>query len=112
MNTKNTKLTILDYAIIALTITTAVIHFTLVFPSALFILNGLGYLAQLAALYLAIPGLPFDRDKVRWALIGYTAFTVVSWVAMGSRIPIAYVDKVIEIALIALLILKGRTTAA
>jgi hypothetical protein len=107
MNT--TRLTALDYAIIALTIATAVIHLTLVFPSTLFIMNGLGYLALLAALYLPIPGLSSNRDRVRWALIGYTAFTVVAWLFTGSRIPIAYLDKVIEVALIVLLLRKdGR----
>lgn len=111
MNTTDARLTALDYAIIALTIATAAIHFTLVFPSALFILNGLGYLALLAALYLPIPGLPFDRDRVRWALIGYTAFTLIAWLLTGSRIPIAYVDKIIEAALIVLLVLKGTKKA-
>ena len=108
MNANRQKLTAIDYGIVLLTLATAIIHLTLVFPSALFILNGLGYLALLAALYLPIPGLPFDRDRVRWALIGYTAFTIVAWLFMGSRIPIAYVDKLIEAALIVLLILKGR----
>jgi hypothetical protein len=111
MNRTGVKLTALDYAIIALTIATAAIHFTLVFPSTLFIMNGLGYLALLAALYLPIPGLPFNRDMVRWALIGYTAFTIVAWFLTGSRIPIAYVDKAIEAALIVLLVVKGRSVS-
>ena len=112
MSTHGTKLTALDYAIIALTLATALIHFTLVFPSALFIMNGLGYVALLAALYLPIPGLPFDRNMIRWALIGYTAFTIIAWVFTGSRIPIAYLDKVIEATLIVLLVLKGRSAPA
>jgi hypothetical protein len=108
MNTSRQTLNALDYAIILLTVATAAIHFTLVFPSAMFIINALGYLALLAALYLPIPGLPFDRDKVRGALIGYTAFTVGAWLFTGSRIPIAYLDKVIEVTLIALLVIQAR----
>lgn len=112
MNVNGQKLTAIDYGIILLTLATALIHFTLMFPSAMFIFNALGYLALLAALYLPIPALAERRDFVRWALIGYTAFTIVSWVAMGSRIPIAYVDKLIEAVLIVLLILKGRNPVA
>jgi len=102
----------LQIAIIVLTVATAIIHFTLVFPSVLFILNGLGYLALLAALYLPVQPLAGYRRAVRWALLGYTALTVLLWVVMGSRIPIAYVDKVIEVALIIVLWLDSRQGAA
>jgi hypothetical protein len=102
----------LQIAIILLTVATAVIHFTLVFPSVIFILNGLGYLALLAVLYLPIPQLANYRRLTRWALIGYTALTVVLWVIGGSRIPIAYVDKVIEVVLIVLLWLEGRQSSS
>ena len=98
----------LQIGIILLTVATAVTHFTLVFPSVLFILNGLGYLVLLAALYLPIPQLASYRGLIRWALLGYTALTVVLWVIGGSRTPIAYIDKVIELALIMLLWLESR----
>ena len=94
--------------IIVLTVATAVIHFALVFPSVLFILNGLGYLALLEALYLPIPQLTGYRLQVRWALLGFTVLTVVLWVIMGSRTPIAYIDKLIEVVLIVLLWLDSR----
>ena len=87
MNQTYAKMGPLQYAIIALTVTTALIHFTLVFPSPLFILNGLGYLVLLGALYLPIPQLADYRSLVRWALIAYTALTVILWVIMGSRTP-------------------------
>jgi hypothetical protein len=102
----------LQIAIILLTVATAVVHLTLVFPSPLFILNGLGYLALLAALYLPIPQLTGHRQMIRWAFIGYTALTVVLWVIMGSRIPIAYIDKVIEVVLILLLLMEGRQSSS
>lgn len=102
----------LQYAIIALTVATAVIHFTLVFPSPLFILNGLGYLVLLGALYLPIPQLANYRSLVRWALMAYTALTVILWVIMGSRTPIAYFDKLIEVLLIVLLWIESRQSSS
>jgi hypothetical protein len=41
--------------IVLLTLGTALIHLQLDFPDPVFILNGLGYLTLLAALYLPIP---------------------------------------------------------
>ena len=41
--------------VVLLTLTTATVHLSLLFPDPAFILNGLGYLALLAALYLPIP---------------------------------------------------------
>ncbi len=99
---------LLQLGIIALTLATAFIHFTLVFPSPLFILNGLGYLGLLAALYAPLPLLTPYRRWARWALLGYTALTVLLWVVMGLRAPIGYITKVIEVALIALLLLEER----
>ena len=98
----------LQLGIIVLTLATAIIHFTLVFPSALFILNGLGYLALLAAVYAPIPALAPYRHLARWALLGFTALTVILWVFMGLRAPIGYITKLIEVALIALLVLERR----
>lgn len=111
MNQTRTQIGTLQIAIILLTVATAVIHFTLVFPSALFILNGLGYLALLAALYLPIPQFTAYRRLIRWALLGYTALTIVLWVIMGSRDLIAYIDKAIEVVLIILLWGESRQSS-
>ncbi len=92
--------------IIVLTLGTALIHLQLAFPDPVFILSGLGYLALLAALYL--PGLARYRNVVRLVLIGYTALIIFFWVLFGARIPIGYIDKAIEVALISLLLLDAR----
>ena len=92
--------------IIILTLGTALIHLQLAFPDPVFILSGLGYLALLAALYL--PGLARYRNVVRLVLIGYTALIIFLWVLFGARIPIGYIDKAIEVALISLLLLDAR----
>jgi hypothetical protein len=106
-------------AIIVLTLATAFIHLYLAFtfensPDILFLLNGLGYLGLLAALYLPLPILESYRGLIRWILIAYTAVTVSLWLfitlffATASPEWIAYVDKVIEVALIVLLWLEGQ----
>jgi hypothetical protein len=94
--------------IVLLTLATAVIHLQLAFPDPGFILNGLGYLALLAALYLPVPRLAHRRNVVRWGLICYTALTIFLWVLLGARTPIGYIDKIIEVALITLLLLEAR----
>lgn len=108
MKQQNVRIGLLQWGIILITIATALIHFSLLFPDVLFILNGLGYLTLLAALYLPLPQLAGYRRLIRWALLGYTALTIILWIIMGSRIPIAYIDKAIEVVLIALLWLESR----
>jgi hypothetical protein len=94
--------------VVLLTLGTAVIHLQLAFPDPAFILNGLGYLALLAALYLPIPQLARYRNAVRWVLIGYTTLTILLWILFGARTPIGYTAVTIEVALIALLLLEAR----
>jgi len=96
--------------IIVLTVATALTHISLLFPDPVFILNGLGYLALLGALYLPIPLLVPYRRQIRWLLIGYTLLTIGLWLAFGSRILIGYINKLTEVVLIALLLLEQRRT--
>jgi len=95
----------LQIAIVLLTMATAFIHFSLLFPDVLFILNGLGYLALLAAYFL--PALRSYRSQVRWAFIGYAAITILAWLFMGEKSwpagAMGYITKVIEVILIILL---------
>jgi len=84
---------------------TAIPYFGLNFGVMLFILNGLGYLGLLAALQLPIPQLARFRSAARWALVAYAALTIVLWIIMAPEYEsIGYIDKAIEVALIALLI--------
>ncbi len=100
--------TALRVGILLLTLATALIHLQLAFPDPVFILNGLGYLTLLAALYLPVSRLARYRNVVRWVLVGYTALTILLWVLFGARTPIGYIDKAIEITLILLLLLEAR----
>jgi hypothetical protein len=97
--------------IIVLAIGTALIHLYLGlqgFP--LFVLNGFGYLGLLAALILPIPRISEYRNLVRWVFVGYTALTIFLWILVGARNPTGYADKIIELALVALLLLEARTS--
>jgi len=99
---------VLRVGIITLTLGTALIHLSLNFPDLGFMLNGLGYLTLLAALYLPVPQVARYRDIVRWVLIGYAALTILLWILLGDRTAIGYTAKAIEVALITLLLLEAR----
>jgi hypothetical protein len=98
--------------IIALTIATAIVHLYLGFQGLpLFLLNGLGYLALLAALCLPISQLAPYRSLIRWALVGYTALTIILWLVItgGASNSTGYIDKVVEVLLIVLLVAEARS---
>ena len=98
----------LRVGIVLLTLATALIHLQLAFPDLMFILNGLGYLALLAALYLPIPQLAPYRNIVRWVFIGYTALTLTLWLIIGERTAAGFISAAAEVALIVLLLLDAR----
>jgi hypothetical protein len=113
----------LRVGIFVLTLATAIIHLYLAFTAipyfglnfgvVLFILNGLGYLGLLAALQLPIPRLVRFRSAARWALVAYAALTIVLFFLMAPSYEfIGYVDKAIEVALIALLLAEGYTASS
>ena len=94
--------------VVVLTVITAIVHLSLLFPDPVFILNGLGYLTLLAALYLPLPRLVPHRRLVRWTLIGYATLTIVAWVAIGERTLLGYSTTADEVALVILLLVEGR----
>jgi hypothetical protein len=73
----------------------------------LFDLNFVGYIVLAGALYL--PRLQRFQPIIRWVLIGYTALTIILWylISGGHANMFAYVDKVVEVALIVLLLIDG-----
>jgi hypothetical protein len=95
-------------AIIVLALGTALTHISLLFPDPVFILNGLGYIGLVAALYAPFALLDPWRTQIRWALIGYTLLTITLWVAFGLREPIGYLNKLNELLLLAALIVEQR----
>ena len=73
----------------------------------LFALNFAGYMVLLGALYL--PALQRFQRLTRWLLIGYTAITSLLWylISGGHSDLMAYIDKFVEVVLIALLLIEG-----
>jgi hypothetical protein len=74
----------------------------------LFILNGLGYLALVSALYL--PALQQVRRITGFLLVGYTTLTLMLWYLLGNRSAQGLMDysvNIVEGVLIALLLVKS-----
>ena len=93
--------------VVVLTLIAAIVHISLLFPDPVFILNGLGYLTLLAALYLPIPRLVPHRRLVRWTLIGYAMLTILAWVVIGERTLLGYSTTADEVALVILLLMEN-----
>ena len=100
-----------SYRVIGLALLTALIHLFVGFQSGfILVLNGLGFIALAAGLYL-LPQLANWRNQIRWVLIAYTAVTIVGYFARHPQ-PLDYglglVTKAIEVILIVLLFMKSR----
>jgi len=86
--------------VVGLTLATAAIHASL--GGMMFLANAVGY-ATLALAMVAPGPIGQVRWLVRLALMGFTAMTIGGWLVFGARFPLAYVDKTIEVGLIAVL---------
>lgn len=104
MNGSSLKFGRNQIAIIVLTLATALIHLSLLFPDPMFIMNALGYLALLAAYFL--PGAIFRKYHwlVSWLFIVYTLVTILAWVMIGDKSwpggALGYITKAIEVLLV------------
>ena len=82
------KLSGRHYAIIALTLLTAVLHLLAAIdkqlfpegPDPLFILNGLGYLGLLGAYFLPIPFFQQRHELVRRGMMLFVVITIAAWI--------------------------------
>lgn len=116
MSKQQTQLNSIAYTVILLTVVTAFIHLYLSFqfpegPDPAFLLNGIGYLLLVTAIYAPLPVLARYRSWLCWILIAYTALTITLWIFFGATTPIAYIDKAVEIGLIPLAWLEARRFA-
>lgn len=89
---------VLRSVVVGLTLVSATIHAQL--GGLLFLANAIGYTTL--ALAMVAPG---PIGQVRWlvrvGLIGFAAATIGGWLLFGARFPLAYVDKAVEVVLIA-----------
>lgn len=110
MEISQRRSSVVSMGIVLFALVTAGIHFYLAMQSemvrVMFTLNALGYVGMLAAMYLNLPFVRRRRRLVRYAFIGYTLLTILLWVIMGERTPIAFVDKTAEVLLVALLFME------
>lgn len=74
----------------------------------IFVLNFAGYVTLTALLYLPVRALEPYRSAIRTAFIAYTALTIVLWIFFGTKDMVGYLNKLNEIALIALLVVESR----
>ena len=115
MATSQMKLGWVQFGIMITAVITAVIHLYIGFtlPSTLFILNGIGYLVLLLGLFVQVSLAQQNRSLIRWVLMGFTAVTIVAWLAIGDKSwpsgALGYITKLDEIILLALLWMdRGR----
>jgi len=78
------------------------IHLTM--GGLLFTMNAAGYLALAVALVIPLDLARRARWLTRLALLGFTSATILGWLLMGARFPLAYIDKAIEVVLIGFLL--------
>ena len=98
---------IVTVAIVALTLATAYIHFTL--GSLLFLLNAAGYATLAAAMVVAAIAPHPIVERFSWlprlGLAGYTAMTIAGYLVMGPYFSLGFIAKGIEVGILALLAL-------
>ncbi len=112
MDEKSSLLSAVQIGIILTALATALIHFSLLFPDVLFILNGLGYLTLLAAYLLPVDLAKANHNLIRWVFIAFTLVTILAWVAIGDKSwpagSLGYLTKIIEVVLIILLLIDRQ----
>ncbi len=102
-----------SYRIMGLALLTGLIHLFLGvqvgFP--LFILNGLGFIALVVGLYL-VPQLASLRPTIRWALVAYTAVTIIAYFVVNGQQSLdngfGLLTKAVELILVLLLLIRQR----
>ena len=113
MDGNSSRLSAVQVGIILAALATALIHFSLLFPDVLFILNGLGYLTLLAAYFLPIDLAKRYHNLVRWLFIAFALVTILGWIAIGDKSwpagSLGYITKLIEVILIVLLLVDRRS---
>jgi hypothetical protein len=86
--------------------------------SVLFLLNFIGYLVLIVALYLPLPRLARYQQRyhrlIRWVLAAFALVTILGYFAIVGSMPnpLGELDKALEIGLIVFLLIEDRYTQA
>jgi len=75
----------------------------------LFLFNALGFLGLLLAYLGKLSFLRLSHNVITWLFIGFTAITILAWIPMGERSPLAYFTKLDELVLLIALFLGRRS---
>jgi ABC-type uncharacterized transport system permease subunit len=108
------KFSPMQIGIIILTLITAIIHLVplgIAFGDVLFILNGLGYLGLLGAIFLPLDFLDGYRSYAKWALLVYAIITIVAYFVVNPEAwssPFGLITKAVEVVLVILLFMDSR----
>ncbi|MCS7259398.1 MAG: hypothetical protein NZ765_01245 [Anaerolineae bacterium] len=106
---KSKDIGIVPILIVLFTLFTAAVHLYLgiLYYDTWFVLNGLGYLGLLGALFLPIPIIRDLRFVWRWLLVGYAALTIILYFVINqlSVDTLGLVTKAAEVLLIVSLVL-------
>ncbi|MEA2676427.1 MAG: hypothetical protein QOJ81_568 [Chloroflexota bacterium] len=95
---------LLRVAIVVLALSTAYIHWTL--GGMMFVANSVVYVVLAGAMIAPLAIASRYRWLIRAALIVFALMTIGGWMMFGARIMLGYVDKAIEVGLIALLFVE------
>ena len=93
---------LLRLTIVGLTLFTAYVHSTL--GGLMFLANAAGYLVLAVAMIAPLAIAANYRWLIRAALLVFVIATIGGWLLFGARYFLAYLDKALEVGLIALLI--------
>ncbi|PWH16966.1 MAG: hypothetical protein DDG58_08540 [Ardenticatenia bacterium] len=106
---------VVSVLIVLFTLFTAAVHLYMgiIYYDTLFVLNGLGYLGLLGALFLPIPLIRDLRMVWRWLLVGYAALTIILYFVINQLgvDTLGLVTKAAEVLLIVSLVVdrhRGR----
>ncbi len=112
MNRSSLRAVILVTGLITAVVHLVLLNFVMGKIDILFTLNGLGYLALLAALFLNLPVVSKQQPLVHWAFMAFTAVTIVAWIVMGRPYTLlGYLTKLDELILIVALYMHLRAKA-
>jgi hypothetical protein len=112
MSTHRKRFGFIRISIIGLALAAALIHLGLALPSAwpfsfVFAMNGIGYLALLAGLYLELPVVTRYRGAVRLLFVLYTLVTIALFFVMNTTYgTFGLVTKGIEVLLVVSLLIE------